>query len=570
MENYIIIAFWSVTALALVLGIVMGAVRGTNRSILRLILVLVSAVAAFFMRNWITDLVLNAQVGETTLQQTILDALGSDLQALGDTVIIMIKVMASAVVFFAVFYLLKLITWMIVYPLCKLFVKKGEKKHRVIGGAIGLVQGVVVALCICIPLGGVAVQANKVLVAANTLSQQDSSSASLPGDSYYASSEEDKIAITPCADGTEADSGVAGDSGATGEPGAPSESGTPDESGTTGETGTPGESGATGETGTPEENNQGETQPSGILPANVMGMLDRFQNSVIGKFYSQTLKAPFNFIASCKATTKGDDGNEVMKTYTLEGQIDAVVGALHMMGDLTDLKGVNWKDEITGDVATTIKNVMDKLDDTKKDLTPEAIETINEVANSLFGAVLPIQVNVSNFDLKEVDFSKEGTLIVNVVNVANKDNFSSTDLKEITDNLAESTLVLPIVEGMKPIDLSSDRKEQVERAFNSETVQGCNEEVLETLRKLFKLTDDAETGKPSDTQTDDQTGNQSGNQTGDQTGDQTGNQTQDSSDTQTENQSNNPTDTSTENPSDTNEETMSEDTADTATENIAA
>jgi len=460
--NYIELGFWGITALALVLGIIMGAVRGTNRSVLRLILVLVSVVAAFFLKDVLTNLILNIKVGENTLQQTIINALGEDFAEMGETVIIMVKVMASVLVFLVTFYLLKLLTWMIVYPLCKLFVKKGKKKHAIIGAVIGLVQGAVVALCICIPLGGFVSQTNKLMAAASEMQQQ--TTATVNTDGFYVASEDDTVIITPIEDATESDGGSTSDDGAA----------TENNNG---------------------ENPDGEQKGGFALPENFTKMMGDFENGFIGKFYSQTLKTPFNWIASAKVEVTDAEGNKTVKKYTLEGQVDAVVGAIHMMVDMTELKDIDWAGEFNGDVATSIKNVMDKLDATKGELSPEAIETINNAAGALLGSMdLPVEVDASKFDLNTVNFSKEGELIVNVIDVANKEEFTATDLKTITDDLAESTLVLPMVESITtPMTLDEKRKEQVERAFSDEAVKDCNPEILETLRNLFGLSSGSET-----------------------------------------------------------------------------
>lgn len=507
--NYIELGFWGITALALVLGIVLGAVRGTNRSVLRLILVLVSVVAAFFMKDWLTNIILGIKVGDNTLQQTIINALGEDFAEMGDTVIIMVKVMASVLVFLAAFYLLKLLTWMIVYPLCKLFVKKGKKKHAIIGAVIGLVQGVVVALCICVPLGGFVAQTNRLMAAASEMQQ---TVATAPRNEYYANADDGSADITT--------GGEESSEPETGEPTTGSEGGAT-EGGAT--------EGGTTEGGDSTKPDDGNSSKGGgfALPENVTKMMNGFEDSFIGKFYSKTLKTPFNWIASAKVEVTDADGKTETKKYTLEGQIDAVVGAIHMIEDFAELKDIDWNGNFDGDVATQIKTVMDKLNTTKGELSPEAIDTINNAASVLLNNMdLPVKVDASKFDLNTIDFSKEGSLIVDVIDVANKEEFTSADLKAITDDLAQSTLVLPMVESITtPMTLPPDKKQQVEDAFNSAELQECNQDVLNTLRTLFGISSNAgtSTDTPTDTPSDTQTG------------------------TQTETPSERPTDTTTEN-----------------------
>lgn len=515
--NYIELAFWGITALALVLGVVMGAVRGTNRSVLRLILVLISVVAAFFMKDWLTNIILGIKIGENSIQQIIINQLGPKFAEMGDTVIIMVKVLASVVVFLVAFYLLKLLTWLIVYPLCKLFVKKGKKKHAIIGGVIGLVQGVVIALCICIPLGGVVVQSNKLLAAANEYQQ---TVATVPTGEYYATAEDGAGDITGGAESTDpSDEPTTGGEGGATEGGETTESG-----GTSG-----------GETTNPKDDDS--SKEGFALPENVTKMMNDFENSFIGKFYTKTLNKPFNWIASSKVEVTNADGKKETKKYTLEGQMEAVVGALHMIEDMSELKNIDWNADFTGDVATQIKDVMDKLDATKGDLSPEAIETINNVAGVLLESMdLPVEVDASKFDLANVNFSKEGTLIVDIVDVANKEEFTGADLKTITDDVSQSTLVMPMLDSVtNPLTIGQDKKQMVEDAFNSEEVKDCDPDVIASLRKLFGLSETS-ADTPSDTPTDTPTDNPADNPS------------ETPSDTPTENPTDTPVDNPVENP----------------------
>ncbi|MCM1289715.1 MAG: hypothetical protein NC132_04315 [Corallococcus sp.] len=455
--NYIELGFWGITASALVLGIIMGAVRGANRSVLRLVLVLVCAVAAFFLKETVTSLILEIKVGDVTVHQTILNFLaenfGESFAEMGDTVVIMVSVLASVMIFLVMFYLLKILTWAIVYPLCKLFVKKGKKKHAVIGGVVGLVQGVVIALCVCVPLGGLVVQTEKLMVAASDLSE---AVATAPSDGYYASADDglqDPIIVEE----------ASGDDGENSENGSNSKP-------------------------------AGDSSEEGggfAIPEDVTKMMSGFGDSFIGKFYTKTLKTPFTWIASAKVeVTNTETGKKETKKYTLEGQIDAVVGAVRMMKDFSELKDIDWDNvDFDSDVATQIKGVMDNLQNTKGQLSDESIETINNVAGAMLGQMgLPVEVDASKFDLKEVDFAKEGNLIVDVVDRANKDDFTSEDLKAITKDLSESTLVMPMLESVSsPMNLPEDKKEKIEAAFADPDLNDYDQDVLNTLRNLFGL-----------------------------------------------------------------------------------
>ncbi len=153
-----------ITAVSLVLGFLLGLLRGFKRSVLRAVLVVVSLVLAVALRGTVTQIIMGLEMDGQTLQQTLVASFsdGSLPASLQDLVMVLVEIMIGVVAFFAVFAVLVLITWLIVFPICKIFVKKGARRRRLLGGVVGIAQGVVVAFAFCAPITGLMVQVDKV------------------------------------------------------------------------------------------------------------------------------------------------------------------------------------------------------------------------------------------------------------------------------------------------------------------------------------------------------------------------------------------------------------------------
>lgn len=170
--GYISLALLAITAISLVFGVLWGLWRGRNRAILRLVLVVISAVAAFFLRSVVVDTLLTTDMGEGSIMEMMTGAFAQGEMALPapllDLIVALIQIIIGLVAFFIIFYLLKIVTFLFIYPFCKIFVKKGPytlkqkgkrtkkvyNRRRGWGALVGLVQGIVTAVIICGPLTG--------------------------------------------------------------------------------------------------------------------------------------------------------------------------------------------------------------------------------------------------------------------------------------------------------------------------------------------------------------------------------------------------------------------------------
>ncbi len=163
--SYVTIGMIALTAIALIFGTLFGMGRGCNRSILRLILLVGCVVGAIFLRQMVTDIIMGIDTGEGTVEEMLSSMLNSEEQQLPQSmqklVVAMIEIIFGLVSYFLVFFVLRFITWVLIYPILKIFVKKEAKKKRGFGAFIGLVQGVVTAFAVLVPLNGLAVEVNK-------------------------------------------------------------------------------------------------------------------------------------------------------------------------------------------------------------------------------------------------------------------------------------------------------------------------------------------------------------------------------------------------------------------------
>ena len=163
--GYLSMGLMGLTILLLVFGFLFGLMRGLNRSILRLGLVIVSAVIAFLARDIIVDIVMDMDTGEGTVREMLLLSLATDSTGMPESiqaiVVALCEITIGLLGFYVLFIVLQFLTWLILFPILKIFVKKGEHKRALLGGAVGAVQGIVIAFLICSPLTGAISQVNR-------------------------------------------------------------------------------------------------------------------------------------------------------------------------------------------------------------------------------------------------------------------------------------------------------------------------------------------------------------------------------------------------------------------------
>lgn len=184
--GYVSLAFLALTGVALLFGTLFGMLRGRNRSILRLILIVICAVTAILLRGVVVDVLMGINIDGETLEETLLAAFNNEEMSLPASmqhlIFAMIEIVVGLISYFVLFFALRIVTWIIIYPICKIFVKKGPKytverkkptrkgvttktkrqKRKWWGALVGLIQGIVVAFFVLSPATCLIMQVDKI------------------------------------------------------------------------------------------------------------------------------------------------------------------------------------------------------------------------------------------------------------------------------------------------------------------------------------------------------------------------------------------------------------------------
>lgn len=188
------------TTVGLLFGTIFGFIRGRDRALLRLFLVLVSAALAITLRGIIVDFIFKININGTTIEETLLEALYSEIGAIPESmqnlIFALLDILLGLAIYFVFLFVIRFLTWLFLFPLLKIIVRKVErrrakkiiqkkntnenfendeygdlkykqvkkivKKHRGCGALIGLFQGVLLAFFLFAPLTGVVNEANKI------------------------------------------------------------------------------------------------------------------------------------------------------------------------------------------------------------------------------------------------------------------------------------------------------------------------------------------------------------------------------------------------------------------------
>lgn len=464
--NWLSLGFWVLPALFIGVSTFVGLSRGLNRALLRLVLVLICAVLAFFLRGVVTDAVLGIEIDGVTIEQTILNGLPEQIAGLGDAALAIVKVSVYAVIFVAVFYALKLLSWAIVYPICKMFIRSAEKrkiaklpedaskseytgiarKRRGFGALVGLCQGVVIAICICMPLGAMVYQADQALVALNSSSSEVATA--------YVSAD-----------------------------------------------------------GMPDGISPSESEDS-ILPKEIQEMLDGYANSAIGKFYGEICQSSFDSIASVNT----EDGK-----ITFSGVVSVVREAPKFADKLDSinaaLDGIDYNNP---ESLSQLKAVMRSLDELVAEMPGVAKDTLNtliaqvgkkltvdvflpsdsaDISPILTGMVQALTDTLEQVRFTEISFENEIVVLENIMtdisDVVKSEQITDEGISEILSDMSESNLIVPILNNITLSDLGAEPFDaEVLASFETHlsSMEANNpdlQQVIGALRNLLGITSEA-------------------------------------------------------------------------------
>ncbi len=386
-----------ITAYFLIFGALYGLKRGILGSAIRLFTVCVAFAVAWYARAKYVAAVLDIRMDGQSVRSLIEEAT-ADMASIGALLMPLVEILLGVILFIVVFLLLKLVT-AIIYFIIGFFV---PKSNRWLGLAVGLVQGALIAFCICAPLNGVLLDVAKV-----TQIQMN------------------------------------------GEPVLDAEM-------------------------------RADMKEAGVD-------FEEFKESGISKFYAKIGGKFYNELAA----SKNADGSNV----TLSGYVDAAVATTKFADELTSLSEINFEEGLTEANRESLKQAFENLDAIKGEMSEEAITTVNQMISSVVaeaGGEMPEEVKeiLEDFDMSEVDFSKEGDVVLKLYDIAEKSEDADINVTEIVNTLAESTVVLPIMESMvtaeQPLELP-DEETKTEVSAAIEDIAKTNPEAAESLKKIFGL-----------------------------------------------------------------------------------
>lgn len=164
--SYVTIGVLALTAIAIIFGMFWGMGRGVNRSILRLILIIACVVGAVFLRPILVEVIMGIDIGEGTIADMIAEGFTQGGQTMPESmtnlVDALVQILLELASYFIIFFALRFISWTLIFPICKIFVRKEAKKKKGLGALVGLVQGLVIAFAVVVPLNGLAVDLEKI------------------------------------------------------------------------------------------------------------------------------------------------------------------------------------------------------------------------------------------------------------------------------------------------------------------------------------------------------------------------------------------------------------------------
>lgn len=172
--GYITIVVLGLTILTIVCGVFMGFMRGLNHSLLRLALVIVSAVLAVALHKVIVTPLLEIKINGLPILDYVFNTISTNFnltlpESLQNIARAMVEILLGFISYFILFYAIKFLTWAILYPIGKKFIKKGPsqvvnekklkfKRRPLLGAVVGLCQGLIIAFCVFSPATGLLVQ----------------------------------------------------------------------------------------------------------------------------------------------------------------------------------------------------------------------------------------------------------------------------------------------------------------------------------------------------------------------------------------------------------------------------
>ena len=158
--DVISISMLAVTGFFVLFGFCFGVKRGLNRSLLRLITIVLAVIFAYAARNMITERIMDYQIEGQTVEQLVMSYIPQEMSSISPYIFLVLKIIVGLIVFVMAFFVLKIASWFL-YVILTIFVRPGKHKMGLFGGIVGVVQGVLISLVVCIPLSGLCLETGK-------------------------------------------------------------------------------------------------------------------------------------------------------------------------------------------------------------------------------------------------------------------------------------------------------------------------------------------------------------------------------------------------------------------------
>lgn len=153
--------------ISILFGFIYGIKRGLSKSIVRIIIVAICAIAAFVMREQITNEVLNYPIDEgktiiDIISESIISGENPNMDGLVDIVINMVKMVVQIITFILTFLLFKVVSMIAYWIITRIFGMK-KPNSRLLGGLVGMLQGVLIIACVLGPVNGLIVNVSSLI-----------------------------------------------------------------------------------------------------------------------------------------------------------------------------------------------------------------------------------------------------------------------------------------------------------------------------------------------------------------------------------------------------------------------
>ena len=449
MENYLILIVAVLTFVPIVVGILLGLLRGSRRALLRLLLVLLSAVVAFALCGVVANSLVTLDIsglvgGEGEDPLTVVDVLqqylGESFKDVSTYLVPFAQSLVKILSFLVLFLLLQLLTWAIVYPLCKLFVKPRrvrdggghtrKKKRRLLGAAFGLVQGVAVALCLFIVTNGFLSQASALVYTLDGIA-----------DASEDEGEQDEMAALVAM--LEAKGGFRDAEGDV-------------------------------------EQTEGE---SDFSFDSLKRTFDAYNVSIFGVLYESIGEQPFVFLSQVET----DHG-----PVTFPGQVEALSCLIEIGKEFSQIRDLHFNRLYEDDNIDRLTTILNNVQDIREDLSDEARFTVNGLISALKGVFDIDDSLIVDFD--NIDFAQQGEIFKRLRDFRNKaDNqITHEEAKQLVKDIAESPMMLDMLESQDNTDLgnglNAKHLAEIESSIDELVASGeISQELAQRMRYIFDV-----------------------------------------------------------------------------------